>query len=106
MEEILVGKINNFDELIKSMEVNKRYMFVENMPYKWIRFEKTKKYGSEEIHYSWAMEYNYKVAGTTGYIYPMSTSHRVTHFRTEAGAKNNFIKRYKDVFSRCKTDKS
>jgi len=97
MNEVKIDKIDDFKKFVETMEVNTRYLLPDNFRYKWIKIEKGNEYFSNEIYFSWAMEYNYKVAGSVGYIYPISAN-KVTHFKTEKGAKTNFLKRYADYF--------
>jgi hypothetical protein len=98
MNEVKIDKIDDFKKFVETMEVNTQYLLPDNFRYKWIKIEKEKEYYSKDIYFTWAMEYNYKVAGSVGYIYPISGSNKVTHFKTEKGAKTNFLKRYADYF--------
>jgi hypothetical protein len=98
MTEVNVDKIDDFKKFVEAMEVNVRYLLPDNFRYKWVKIDKGKEYYSGEIQYSWSMEYNYKTSGCVGYIYPMSGTQRVTQFKTENGAKRNFIKKYNDYF--------
>lgn len=99
MNEIKIEKIDHFKKFVDEMQVNTRYLLPDNFMYKWINIEKCIEHYSKEIYYSWAMEYNYKVARRVGYIYPISGSNKITHFKTERGAKINFLKRYADYLT-------
>lgn len=98
MDRIKIESIENFSELVHSMEVNTFYELPENYRYEWIKIEKGTEYYSKETYYSWVMEYNYKVSGSVGYIYPIISGNMVAHFKTEKGAKRSFIKRYREYF--------
>lgn len=98
IKEVKIKKITDFELFIASLEVNVRYLLPDNFRYKWVRIAKESEYYSKNIYFTWAMEYNYSVAGMVGYIYPISSGNKVTHFKTEKGAKRNFIKRYAEIF--------
>ena len=98
MKRIKIETIDNFFVFVHSMEVNTYYELPDNFRYKWIKIDKANEYYSKETYYSWAMEYNYKVSGSVGYIYPIIGNNKVAHFKTEKGAKTSFIKRYKEYF--------
>jgi len=96
--EVKIDKIDNFQKFVESMEVNIKYWLPANFRYKWIRIEQGTDYFSEEEYFSWAMEYNYDVAGTSGYIYPLKGWNTVKRFKTKKGATKNFYKAYADYF--------
>lgn len=97
MNKIIVDKIDSFEEFVKNMEVNIFYELPKNCRYKWIKIEKSEDRYSKEKYFCWTMEYNYSVAGFSGYIYP-SSGNKVTHFKTERGAKRSLTTRYKEYF--------
>ncbi len=99
MNEVRVEKIDNFEKFVESMEINTRYLLPDNFRYKWVKIDSDNEYFSKELYFSWSMEYNYKMSGSVGYIYPLSGGSKVTHFKTERGAKNNFIKKYSYYFN-------
>jgi len=92
MNRIKIESIGNFFELVQAMEVNTYYELPENCRYKWIKIDKGSEYYSKETYYCWAMEYNYEVTGSVGYIYPIIGNNKVAHFKTERGAKTSLIK--------------
>lgn len=91
MKRVKVESIEKFADLIYNMEVNIYYELPENFRYKWIKIDKGSEYYSKETYYSWSMEYNYKVSGSVGYIYPIVGNNKIAHFKTEKGAKTSFI---------------
>ncbi len=98
IKEITIEKIDNFKKFVDELQLNTQYLLPDNFRYKSIKIEKGNEYFSKETYYSWTMEYNFKIAGSVGYIYPTSGNNKVTHFKTEKGAKTNFFKRYADYF--------
>lgn len=98
MKRIKIENIGNFFDIVHGMEVNTFYDLPDNCRYKWIKIEKGSEYYTKETYYCWAMEYNYKVSGCVGYIYPLVGSNKVAHFKTEKGCKTSFIKRYREYF--------
>ncbi len=98
MTEIKIDHIDNFEVFVNTMELNTRYMLPDACRYKWVKIEKNPHHYTKEIEYSWTMEYNYRVAGCTGYIFPMKDSNYVKKFKTESGARRNFYKKYVDIF--------
>ena len=94
MTEIKIYSILNFTDFVKECIAGTKYLLPDNCRYKWVKFEKCEDYYTKETYYSWAMEYNYKVSGSVGYIFPIGNSNKVKQFKTEKGAKDNFIKKY------------
>lgn len=99
MEEIIVKEVGDFKSFVESMNVNVKYLLPKNLRYKWVKIEQGKDYITGETEYGWAMEYNYRMAGSVGYIYPMAGGDKVKSFKTSNGAKRNLIKRYQDYFN-------
>jgi len=75
-----------FMDFVSQMEPNERYEMPESFRYKWIKIEK----GGFGL-FSWSAEYNFRVAGTNGYRYPLSGKY-VQQFKTINGAKRSFVK--------------
>lgn len=100
MEEIIVDKIDDFKSFVEQMKVNTYYKLPKNYRYEWIKIEKSTKHYSNEVYYCWAMANNYSVSKCVGYVYPYGGSNKVPHFKTEAGAKRNLIKRFSHHFTR------
>ena len=98
MNEIKIDKIDNFKKFVAEMEVNTKYLLPDNCRYKWAKVEKTVDHYCRKIYFIWAMEYNYSNSKMVGYIFPMSGSNKITQFKTESGAKRNFLKRYSNYF--------
>ncbi len=98
MKEVKIELIEDFAGFVDLMEVNVTYLLPDNCRYKWVKIEKDTEYYSKETYFMWSMEYNYAVAGSVGYIYPLKGSNTCQHFKTEIGAKNNFIKAYSYYF--------
>lgn len=98
MSEIKLENIGDFKKFVEGMKINTKYLLPDNFRYKWIKIEKNSGYYSKEYYYSWSMEYNYKVTGIVGYIFPLSVGNKITHFKTENGAKKNFLKKYARYF--------
>lgn len=100
MEEIKIDKIDDFKKFVNGMVVNTKYILPDNCRYKWAKIEK-KDY-KFSFYYLWSMEYNYNNSRMVGYIFPLSGSSNVTFFKTESGAKRNFLKRYINYFENLK----
>lgn len=104
MERIKIETFENFEAAIKEMKLNTFYDLPENCRYRYIKFEMSEGYYDKKIYFTWSMEYNYYKSGSTGYIYPSAGSNKVAHFKTEKGAKQNFLRQYKDYFEQLKTE--
>ena len=98
MNEIKIENIADFKKFVEEMKVNTKYLLPDTFRYKWVQIESGNEYHSKERYYTWAMEYNYKVSGNVGYIFPVSPGNMVTHFKTEKGAKKNFLNKYAYYF--------
>lgn len=97
--QVTLQDLQNFENFVKSMKVNIRYMLPVKLRYKWLKIEKKEDFHTNEVYYSWEMEYNYPVAKMAGYIFPISYGSMVSSFKTEIGAKRNFIKKYSYYFT-------
>lgn len=97
-DTITIKHIDDFETFVNSMVLNTRYMLPPTCAFKWAKIEKDTDLYSKEVTYSWAMEYNYTVTGCTGYIFPLKSRNYVASFKTEAGARRNYFKRYVEVF--------
>jgi hypothetical protein len=75
-----------FTKLVLEAKVNKIYKLPENFRYKSMKIDFI------ENEYLWVLERNYRVTGSTGYVFPMKTGRMVKTFKTEEGAKRNLIK--------------
>lgn len=76
-----------FIEFVNYMDLNKSYKITTPFFYEMIRVDK-----NSDTVFSWSLGCNFKVAGRTGYSYPMASGNMVKQFKTEAGAKRSLIK--------------
>lgn len=97
-----------FEELIMCLKIGEKLDLESyGQALKWVYFDGREYHKGEGIEYCWSAEYSWKNRGVVGYVHPLRSSNYVQTFKTLNGAKRNFIKRYKDIYTKvtCKLEK-
>jgi hypothetical protein len=97
-----------FDELIMGLKVDEKLDLESyGQALQWVDFSAREYRKGEGLKYCWCAQYSYKNRGLVGYVHPLKSSNYVQTFKTLNGAKRNFIKRYKDIYTKvtCKLEK-